>query len=134
VDQNTSYREPVKHGPDKPRYSRFPVKAVRITAADFNGKTFDGSPFASFPEWLNDALLTGDVRVGHSRETDYAIFEVRVEDDDRWVVGPGDYIVKLWNGKLSAMKANLFEIYFYAEEEAPSVKPVVIPTSVPAQS
>jgi len=62
-------------------------EVVRITATDYNGRTWDGSPFSSLPEWLKEAVAQGIVSVEPSN-TDYALWRVVT------VVGPGDQIVK----------------------------------------
>ncbi len=62
-------------------------EAVQVTAADYNGKTWDGSPFSALPEWLQEAVEQGIVSVEPS-STDYARWRVIT------VVGPGDQIVR----------------------------------------
>jgi len=62
-------------------------EAVRITAADYNGKDWDGSPFSTIPEWLKEAIEQGIVSVEPS-STDYALWRVVM------VLGPGDQIVR----------------------------------------
>lgn len=62
-------------------------EAVQVTAADYNGRTWDGSPFSKIPEWLKEAIEQGIVSVEPS-STDYALWRVVT------VVGPGDQIVR----------------------------------------
>lgn len=62
-------------------------EAVKVTATDYNGRTWDGSPFSSLPEWLKDAIEQELVSVEPSN-TDYALWRVVT------VVGPGDQIVR----------------------------------------
>lgn len=62
-------------------------EAVQVTAADYNGKDWDGSPFSAIPEWLRDAIEQGIVSVEPS-STDYAMWRVVT------VIGPGDRIVR----------------------------------------
>lgn len=66
--------------------------AVRVTAADFNGRTWDGSPFDGGPEWLLDAVAGGRVVPDTPNHTDYA--EWRVSTPEGIVLAtPGDEIV-----------------------------------------
>lgn len=60
---------------------------VQITAADYNGSSWDGSPFSSLPKWLQEAVEQGIVSIEPSN-TDYALWRVVT------VVGPGDQIVR----------------------------------------
>ncbi len=62
-------------------------REVQITAADYNGKDWDGSPFSAIPEWLKEAIEQGLVSVEPS-STDYALWRVTT------VMGPGDRIVR----------------------------------------
>ena len=67
---------------------------VRITAADFNGRTWDGNPFSPpAPHWLCLAVLAGEVTPHTRGSTDYARWDVKTPDG---VVdaGPGDWIVQ----------------------------------------
>lgn len=68
------------------------MERVKVTAADFNGRDWDGSPFdpAPAPEWLQLAIKIGDITVSNgSHCTDYAVWDVRGAGE-AW---PGDYIV-----------------------------------------
>ena len=62
-------------------------EAVQVTAADYNGRTWDGATFSKIPEWLKEAIEQGIVSVEPS-STDYALWRVVT------VVGPGDQIVR----------------------------------------
>lgn len=66
--------------------------AVRVTAADFNGHDWDGSPFSAMPEWLESAVGTGDVVVHMEGHTDYCLWRVKVDDGEWQTAGPGDWI------------------------------------------
>ena len=79
--------------------------AVRITAADFNGKTWDGSPFSVRPKWLMDAVKLGACTPHTRGHTDYAEWDV-VLGSGRGVAnaGPGDWIVRRKNGDLSVVE------------------------------
>ena len=72
---------------------------VRITAADFNGRTWDGSPFSDEPNWLLSAVEGGMIREHTRGSTDYARFDVTTAEG---VVdaGPGDEIVRVGTGSL----------------------------------
>ena len=77
------------------------IDRVRITAADFNGVSFDGNPFAPapYPPWLNWAVISGAIKAHSRASTDYARWDVRTSDG---VVdaGPGDEIVRADDGSL----------------------------------
>lgn len=66
------------------------MSRVRVTAADFNGRDWDGSPFdpAPAPDWLMVAIKAGDITVSPSHCTDYAVWLVR-DAGEAW---PGDFI------------------------------------------
>jgi len=73
----------------------------RVTAADFNGKEFDGAPlvswdgkpFAVFPDYLAEAMRQRIILIDN-RNCDYAWFGVerRETGDVQWA-GPGDFLV-----------------------------------------
>lgn len=78
--------------------------AVRITAADFNGEFFDGSPFSAKPDWLLNAVRNKMI-VCHTRgSTDYAQWDVLTS---RGTINatPGDWIVRREKGDLSVVEA-----------------------------
>jgi hypothetical protein len=68
------------------------MNGVRVTAADFNGRTFDGCPFDHIPQWLIDAENDDKLKI-HPYDTDYAMWKVLTPDGEK-IAGPGDYIVK----------------------------------------
>lgn len=78
--------------------------AVRITAADFNGESWDGSPFSVLPGWLHDAIQLGAVTPHTRGHTDYAEWDV-VLGSGKGVIsaGPGDWIIRRANGDLSVV-------------------------------
>jgi hypothetical protein len=68
--------------------------AVRVTAADYNGKTWDGGPFSAMPEWLEDALELGKIVPHTHGGTDYAQWWVyNRRSGEAWNATPGDWIV-----------------------------------------
>jgi hypothetical protein len=76
--------------------------SVRVNAADFNGESWDGSPFDSFPQWLHDAVLHGRVEP-KADDRDYALFSV-LTDEGRVIAEPDDRIERLENGSLTVRK------------------------------
>ena len=78
-------------------------RAVRVTAADFNGTTWDGSPFSATPQWLQTFIRNGII-VGHTRgSTDYASWDVLCGDGMK-TAGPGDWIVYRRDRSLSVVQ------------------------------
>lgn len=72
------------------------LSAFRVTAADFNGTEFDGSPFEGDAEnhkWLYLKMKSGVVTLVPNRCTDYAVWSVPSLDGERILASPGDYIV-----------------------------------------
>lgn len=70
--------------------------SVLVTSADFNGESWDGSPFSPSPApaWLFHALRRGAIKVAKRKETadrDYAIFSVRTSQGIVTAL-PGDRI------------------------------------------
>lgn len=89
------------------------VEAVQVTAADFNGVDFDGSPFSEIPQWLVDALENGMVAVEPDTR-DYAMWRVgTLEDGPSWqakhIASPGDWIIRGIKGELYPCKPDIFE-------------------------
>lgn len=77
---------------------------VRVTAADFNGHDWDGSPFdpAPAPEWLLPAIIAGDITVSNNGHcTDYAVWSVKGAGE-AW---PGDTIIRNVDGSYVIQKA-----------------------------
>lgn len=76
---------------------------VKVTAVDFNGSEFDGSPLvvfgypdgASAPQWLKDAVVHEDIEFDTRGNTDYAWFGIKGDNPDYAWAGPGDYIVAI---------------------------------------
>ena len=74
-------------------------RVVRVTAADFNGTSFDGSPIVPVhgtenPEWLIKALKDRQIRISMDGGTDYATFIMLSHSGQVVRAGPGDYIVQ----------------------------------------
>lgn len=100
----------MERGPaPRPRYGSYSANdgdkaeiAVRVTAADFNGREWDGRPFSAMPEWLIAAFNNGTVLPHTRNSTDYAEWDVTTP---RGVVsaGPGDYIIRRERGDLSVI-------------------------------
>lgn len=90
------------------RYRKKPIviEAVRVTAADFNGRTFDGCPFDEVPEWLTDALDTGVLNIIPD-DRDYAIWGINTLEGVMRAE-PGDYIICGVKGELYPCKADIF--------------------------
>ena len=78
--------------------------AVRVTAADFNGVSFDGSPFSCLPQWLKDALADGALFMHCGGERDYATWGI-VTHSGIVNAEPGDYILRRERGDLSVVPA-----------------------------
>jgi hypothetical protein len=68
---------------------------VYVTAADFNGSAFDGSPFRCHKTtaigWLFKAVEAGDIAIAPS-DTDYAIWDVKTVQGTVRAL-PGDIII-----------------------------------------
>lgn len=95
---------------DDPR--ALPVHTVVITAADFNGRQFDGQPFKSvYPimaeDWFLEAIRSHDVLVQQRAGTDYAWFGVFDEYGNVTWAGPGDYITLLEEGRYMVVPQKL---------------------------
>lgn len=73
---------------------------VQITAADFNGQTWDSSPFRPGPPWLLEAVEARLLQPHTRGDTDYARWDVTTR---KGVVdaGPGDWVVLCADGSLS---------------------------------
>ena len=83
------------------------VDAVRITAADFNGKTFDSSPFSEMPDWLEKALQNGTIKISNTNCTDYAEWAIDTLEGTM-IAGPDDYIIQGVKGELYFCKPDIF--------------------------
>lgn len=78
--------------PSDPSPGRREPDRVRVTAADFNGETWDGSPFTPpAPRWLLNAVGLGKISVNMDDATDYAKWNVWTPTGNV-VAGPGDVI------------------------------------------
>jgi hypothetical protein len=93
---------PLRQHQEFPLDVRYPFLAVRVTAADFNGKTFDGSPLVVLREQDEElvtmlAVLNREekpkVRIESRGGTDYAWFGIVDDYNNVTWAGPGDYIV-----------------------------------------
>lgn len=78
------------------------LHAVQVTAADFNGTSWDGSPFVPYTKdkalleaadfaWLKKAIQNETITI-HPCDTDYAQWNVRVIGGTM-IAAPGDYIM-----------------------------------------
>lgn len=80
------------------------ISAIRITAADCNGRTWDSSPFSPTPapQWLLDAIKDRRIHWHTRGSTDYARWDVSTPDG---IVdaGPGDWIERNADGSLSVV-------------------------------
>lgn len=75
--------------------NRMDGEAVRVTAADYNGSTFDSNPFSDGTDWLQNALMTERITV-YPDDRDYACWkvltpkgEIIAEPDDLILHQPG---------------------------------------------
>lgn len=98
-----------------PKFRKKPIEieAVQVTAADFNGSTFDGRPFSDYPAWLCDALNAGTIAIEPS-DRDYALWRVNTTEDGpdaqvAHIAEPGDWIIRGVEGKLYPCKPSVFE-------------------------
>lgn len=69
---------------------------VDIVAADFNGESWDGSPFepTPIPRWLSNAIHSNLITVSsRGSDRDYAVFEVKTPNGIV-IALPGDRIVR----------------------------------------
>ena len=93
------------------KYRKKPViiDAIQVTAADYNGKTFDGSPFrGTMPIWLEKAIVDEVVTISKKGGTDYARWEIHTLEGVM-TVEPGDWIIKGVKGELYPCKPDIFE-------------------------
>ena len=95
------------------RYRKKPVvvEAVKITAADFNGKTFDGSPFSETPtpKWIMDAIKSKKLFIDDAHgHTDYARWAVKTLEGTM-TAGPDDYLIRGVEGELYFCKPDIFK-------------------------
>ena len=102
------------------KYRKKPVviEAVQVTSADFNGSTFDGSPFSEMPDWLYDAMKSGIVTV-YPDDRDYARWRINTLEDGpngeaKHIADPGDYIIRGVAGELYPCKPDIFAATYEA--------------------
>ena len=96
-----------QRAPRRPRYGAYTdgdreELAVKVTAADFNGESFDGRPFTAMPDWLKDAIKSGGIVPYTRGSTDYAQWDVATK---KGIVNatPDDWIVRRESGELSVV-------------------------------
>jgi len=92
------------------RYRKKPVEieAVQVRAVDFNGHTFDGSPFSEQPDWLREAMRTKSIVPVNPNNTDYAEWAIPTLEGTM-VASAGDWIIRGVNGELYPCKPDVFE-------------------------
>jgi len=97
------------------KYRKKPVvvEAVQVVASDWNGSSFDGSPFSAHPGWLLEAVKTGALVPVTPNSTDYAEWEVRTLEDGadgraKHIATPGDWIIRGVQGELYPCKPDIF--------------------------
>jgi hypothetical protein len=98
------------------------IEAVQILAADYNGFSWDGSPFSDTPDWLVKALNHQIVIVYPSKETDYALWRITTLEDGpngeaKHIASPGDWIIRGVQGELYACRPDIFEATYEAVKE-----------------
>ena len=90
----------------------------RITAADYNGDSWDGPPLVPVfpretdeaPVWLLEADKAGVIEVGCPGETDYAQFGVKDQEGETVWGGPGDVLVRTVDGKVLIIGGQVFDL------------------------
>lgn len=105
------------------QYRKKPVviDAVQVTAADFNGHDWDGTPFTEFPEWLKSACKSGEVSV-YPSDRDYALWQIKTLEDGpngeaKHIAEPGDWIIRGVKGELYPCKPDIFEATYEPERK-----------------
>lgn len=83
------------------------IEAVRVTAADYNGRDWDGCPFSDVPEWLAAALRDGRIVAVTPGHTDYAEWEIRTLEGTM-LASPGDWIIRGVEGEIYPCKPSVF--------------------------
>lgn len=72
---------------------------LKVTAVDYNGKEWDGTPLVqvgNIPDWARgNGLIDHGLTLVESKGCDYAWFGFKDEYGNVTWAGPGDYIVKL---------------------------------------
>ena len=86
------------------------IEAVRICSADYNGRSWNGSPFAvpggGLPKWLSQALEDGTLSV-QPGSTGRATWAIRTSEGTM-IAGPGDWIIRGIHGELYPCKGEIF--------------------------
>lgn len=88
------------------------IEAVQVRATDFNGTSWDGSPFSELPGWLSHALAHGMISVEPS-DRDYALWRINTLEDGpeqqvAHIAEPGDWIIRGIKGELYPCKPDIF--------------------------
>jgi hypothetical protein len=73
---------------------------VTVTAADWNGRSFDGCPFSETPEWLMEAVTSGKINADTPNDTDYAEWWIDTPEGRR-LASAGDIIHRNELGELT---------------------------------
>lgn len=81
------------------------VDTVEVTAADFNGRDWDGSPFepVPVPQWIIAAVAAGKITPDCPGSTDYAVWDVSTPGG-KVVAEPGDKIVRNVDGSFTVTR------------------------------
>lgn len=87
------------------------VEAVRVTAADWNGDTWDGNPFTEIPLWLHQAMEQEEVSLVREKGYDYARWRIG-KTETQGIAGPGDYIIRLQSGTILLCAGKLFRAIY----------------------
>ncbi len=102
-----------------PKFRKKPIviEAVRVRATDFNGQTWDDNPFGEpAPEWLMEALRSGDVSPHTRGSTDYAEWDIKTLEGTMNAT-PGDWIIRGVKGELYPCKPDIFAATYEAVAE-----------------
>lgn len=117
-------RKPPKMNKPTIRYRKKPIviEAVRVTSADFNGHSWDGSPFSSMPDWLAEAIKRAEVVPVTPNCTDYAEWQIKTFEDGKdgqvkHIASAGDYIIRGIQGELYLCKSDIFEATYDKEPD-----------------
>jgi len=100
------------------------IEAVQVTAADWNGATWDGCPFKgdqSANTWLIEAMRDGILRPVLPNGTDYAEWEIKTLEGTM-LATPGDWIIRGIKGELYPCKPDIFAMTY--ELAAAPVPPI----------
>lgn len=100
------------------------IDAVQVTAADYNGRTWDGSPFSAGPDWLLAAIGAGVIAPDTPNHTDYAEWRIATLEGVM-LATPGDWIIRGVKGELYACKPDVFALTY--EPADTSDRPTQVP-------